>query len=139
MRKNIIFLLSICLTLMIFEACGKEVGKEEFLKDFAEKYVEEYTVVDRNDDGISKISIVAPDIVEIARIIFEDNQEEKLDLGRLQEAINEYSDYKKEYIIEVDEVADLVIERKFYDEIVRKLVDAAFESLEFREEWSIIE
>lgn len=101
------------------------------------QYTSDYSIKHDNEDGTIEIGIIAPDFEKIINNAIKNNQEDEMNIENVNDLINEYPDYKKEYVIIVSDLSDKKeIEAILNDKIAEELIKSAITNIVYEEEWS---
>lgn len=125
------------LSLAILTSCGtSEKEKDDALKNYCEKYASEYEVIEQMENGAIMVSVNAPDFKSVTEAIMAENGENDITVNDIEEIVNEYPDYKKEYKFWVDTDEKDEVEKGFLNEISEELIVDAIKNVDYTEEWS---
>lgn len=138
MKKRL--LLFVCLISANIMACSSntESKKEAAVAEFCKEYVTEYDVIEAQDNGEVLISVEAPDFEKIAKMMLEEGNEE-VDIDVIKDMIEEYPEYRKEYMFSVANEETSVIEEEFLQHISYELMVTAIKEIKYEEKWSVEE
>ena len=138
MKIKKIILAYVFIIAITFTACGNERNENEKVKNYFLDYVTEYEVKERLDDGSLKISILAPDVIEIAnKMLDSEKNDNELSLKKIKKLIKKHPDIKKEYIIESRDENIENIENAFLKEISDELILEALNSVEYTDDMEV--
>ena len=82
------------------------------------------------------VSVNAPDFKSVTEAIMAENGENDITVNDIEEIVNEYPDYKKEYKFWVDTDEKDEVEKGFLNEISEELIVDAIKNVDYTEEWS---
>lgn len=137
MKKERKIFIVLCSVLIMLSGCSKNNKDDnDDFNNFFTQYVSDYTVVQENDDGTVEISVIAPDYKAIMEKASENNNEHEISMENINNLVNEYPDYKKEYIFTVKDLSNESIEEALNDKIVEDLIKSAIKNTEYEEKWS---
>ncbi|MGN0408912.1 MAG: hypothetical protein ACI4E3_00745 [Candidatus Fimousia sp.] len=134
-------ILFIGLSLVILSSCGifRDENDSKSMKKYCEKYVSEYKVMEKKDNGSVMISVNAPDFKRMLEVIIEENEEKDITVDDIEKVAKKYPDYKKEYKFWVDTEEDDEIKKAFLNEVSKELIVEAIKNVEYTDEWSVEE
>lgn len=125
------FVLSVVGCVFVLCSCG---NKDDSLKEFTVKYSSEYKVVNNENNNYS-ISVSAPDFQKIATLLIAESNDNKVNSNKIIDYVEQHPEYKKDYILNVDECSEDVIHKKLLDQISYDLMVAAIQNNEYSERW----
>ena len=123
----------VCVIGCVFVLCSCG-NKDNSLKDFTVKYASEYKVVNNENDNY-RVSVSAPDFQKIATLLIAESNDNKVDSNKIINYVEQHPEYKKDYILNVDECSENVIHKKLFDQISYDLMVAAIQNNEYHERW----
>lgn len=137
-KRKLGSLVMIGLSLVVLSSCGisKKEDDGNALKKYCEKYASEYEVIEQKENGAIMVSINAPDFKSVTEAIMAENGENDITVNDIEEIVNEYPDYKKEYKFWVDADEKDEVEKGFLNEISEELIVDAIKNVDYTEEWS---
>ncbi len=135
MKKRKIFFVLLCSVLIMLIGCSKKNNDDS--NDFLTKYIDKYKIKQENDDGTTEISVIVPDFEKIIKNLAIDKLQSEMSIGSINNLVNEYPDYKKEYVIIVSNLSDKEdIEAVLNDKMAEDLIKSAITNIVYEEEWS---
>lgn len=130
-------LLILCTLLTLTIACSNNDEESDKSNNLILKYASDYSIKHENEDGTIEIGVIAPDFETIINNAIKNNQEDEMNIENVYDLINEYPDYKKEYVIIVNDLSDKeAIEAIINDKIAEELIKSAITNIVYEEEWS---
>lgn len=130
-------LLILCTLLTLTIACSNNDEESDKSNNLILKYASDYSIKHENEDGTIEIGVIAPDFETIINNAIKNNQEDEMNIENVYDLINEYPDYKKEYVIIVNDLSDKeAIEAILNDKIAEELIKSAITNIVYEEEWS---
>lgn len=132
-KIHIIMAFVVCLIGCVFILCSCG-NKDESLRDFTVKFASEYKVVHTKNENYC-VSVTAPDFQKIATLMVAESEDNKVDSNLIIDYAEKHPEYKKDYILNVDECSDDVIHKKLLDQISYDLMVVAIQNNEFSERW----
>ena len=114
-----------------------QVDKKILLEDYCWSEVIQYEVEDTNEDGMTTVSVSAPDFSQLAENLMEEEKvvtEEAL----LDTMLNTSVDTRT-YSFRVEDTTEEVVKEAFYEQVVYELIIEAIKNIEYTEEWSVDE
>lgn len=137
MKRKRMMLLILCTLLTLTIACSNNDEESDKSNNLILKYASDYSIKHENEDGTIEIGVIAPDFETIINNAIKNNQEDEMNIENVYDLINEYPDYKKEYVIIVNDLSDKeAIEAILNDKIAEELIKSAITNIVYEEEWS---
>lgn len=137
MKRKRMMLLILCTLLTLTIACSNNDEESDKSNNLILKYASDYSIKHENEDGTIEIGVIAPDFETIINNAIKNNQEDEMNIENVYDLINEYPDYKKEYVIIVNDLSDKeAIEAIINDKIAEELIKSAITNIVYEEEWS---
>lgn len=135
MKKRKIFFVLLCSVLIILIGCSKKNNDNS--NDFLTKYTDKYKIKQENEDGTIEIGVIAPDFETIINNAVKNKQDNEINIENINNLINKYPDYEKEYVIIISDLSDKEeIKAVFNDKIAEELIKSAIINIVYEEEWS---
>lgn len=126
----------VSLSVIFITACGNgRVEKEGGdVKEYLEEYAMDYEVI-KEENNKKQLKIKAPDFPKVITVMSKDGEEKEIRKTDLEEAVKDYPEYKKEYIIWVEDTSQEQIEEQFLQEVSKELIIEAIKDIEYTEQW----
>lgn len=137
-------LMIIIISVSTLSSCGILCNKNkenniDSVKSYCEKYASEYDVIESGDNGAVQVSVEAPDFCKIVENIIGESGDQSVTVSEIEDEVNRYPEYTKEYNFWVDKEEDSEIRKAFLDEVSKELIIYAIRNTEFKDEWSVEE
>lgn len=137
MKKRYGILLVLSFSIAIVSSCVKEKNaNNEGIKEYCQKYVTDYKILEEKEKGEIVISVTAPDFNDIVEEIGNKGKED-IDIEVIEKSVKGNPDCEKEYVFSVSSEEKEAIEEKFYEKISEELMIDAIRKVEYREEWGV--
>ena len=127
--------LSLCLG--ILSSCGADKkGDNEGIKEYCQKYVSDYKILEEKEEGEIVVSVTAPDFSNIVEAIVNEGKE-NIEIEDIEKAVKDNPDCEKKYVFSVCSEEKEEIEEKFFEKLSEELIIDAIQKIEYREKWSV--
>lgn len=126
-----------CVFLLLFTGCSRINSEDDNVNRLIAEYVSEYTVKNENNDGTILIGVVAPDFEFIMEDVAEKDPVMRIDGENIDDIVEKYSEYKKEYVLVVNELSNEEIINALNDKIAEDLIHFAIINSKYEENWGV--
>lgn len=124
--------LVLCMLVLALTACG---NNDKPVDEYCWEQASDYTIVSENDDGSVIVSLMAPDYAQLIQTILTEDSDAEISVESLSDAIKDYPEAVKEYIISVNTTDEDAVKAVFTDQIAKELAITAISRAESKEEW----